>query len=341
MEPLPSQTTLFTLSVESVIQEQPGTYSIVEAYDPATDTWSTKASMPIPVFDAYAVVYNGYIYIVGGASDSYSAKVNTLMAYQIATNTWTTLAPLNVKKSGSGLGLFGSRIIAAGGATANAFVSDNEAYDIPSNTWTIIAPLPEARFNGCSGAIGNALYFGGGQTAGGAAVNTLDAYDSSSNSWTTGLPTMPFGVAQIGSVVYKGDLYCFGGENINNVSFNYLQIYHPAAASLSVNAFGTVNNASFATGSTPLAPGTIAAVFGTSLDDGSMDAFSSFGADGKLINSLGGASVSFSGVTNPVPIFSAFPQQLNIEIPQELAGASSATIQVTVNGQMSAPQLCL
>jgi uncharacterized protein (TIGR03437 family) len=110
------------------------------------------------------------------------------------------------------------------------------------------------------------------------------------------------------------------------------------ASPLSVNAFGTVNNASFAPGSTPLAPGTIAAVFGTNLDDGSMDAFSSFGADGKLINSLGGASVTFSGVANPVPIFSAFPQQLNIEIPQELAGATSATIQVTVNGETSAPQ---
>jgi uncharacterized protein (TIGR03437 family) len=109
-------------------------------------------------------------------------------------------------------------------------------------------------------------------------------------------------------------------------------------SSVSVNAFGTVNNASFASGSTPLAPVTIAAVFGSGLDDGSMDPFSSIGADGELINSLGGASVTFGGVTNPVPIFSAFPQQLNIEIPQELANATSTTIQVTVNGQTSAPE---
>ena len=106
----------------------------------------------------------------------------------------------------------------------------------------------------------------------------------------------------------------------------------------SVNSGGTVNNASFAPGSTPLAAGSIAAIFGTNLDDGSMDPFSSFGSDGKLITSLGGASVTFRGVTNPAPIFSAFPQQLNVEIPQELAGATSATVQVTVNGQTSAPQ---
>ena len=113
------------------------------------------------------------------------------------------------------------------------------------------------------------------------------------------------------------------------------QAVGPAPA---VNPAGTVNNASFAPGTTPLAPGSIAAVFGTNLDDGSMNASSCFGSNGKLSASLGGASVTFSGVSNPAPIFSAFPQQLNIEIPQELAGANSATVQVMVNGQTSAPQ---
>jgi uncharacterized protein (TIGR03437 family) len=106
----------------------------------------------------------------------------------------------------------------------------------------------------------------------------------------------------------------------------------------SVYPAGTVNGASFAPGSTPIAAGSIAAIFGTNLDDGSMEV-SSLGADGKLPTSLGGASVTFSGVSTPAPIFAAFPSQLNVEIPQELAGATSATVQVTVNGQASAPQI--
>jgi uncharacterized protein (TIGR03437 family) len=110
----------------------------------------------------------------------------------------------------------------------------------------------------------------------------------------------------------------------------------PGGAPPSVNSNGTVNNASFSAGTTPLAPGTIAAIFGTNLNDGSSNAFSSFGSDGKLLTTLGGASVTFNGI--PAPLFSSFPAQLNVEVPEELAGATSATVQVTVGGQTSAPQ---
>jgi uncharacterized protein (TIGR03437 family) len=97
-----------------------------------------------------------------------------------------------------------------------------------------------------------------------------------------------------------------------------------------------VNNASFATGTTPLAPGTIAAIFGTNLDDGSKNQFSSFGSNGELLTTLGGASVTFNGI--PASMFSAFPGQLNVQIPEGLGSATSAMVVVTVAGQSSAPQ---
>jgi uncharacterized protein (TIGR03437 family) len=113
-------------------------------------------------------------------------------------------------------------------------------------------------------------------------------------------------------------------------------VSQPGAPPPSVNANGTVNNASFAPGTNPLAPGAIAAIFGTNLNDGSSNPFTSFGSDGKLLTMLGGASVTFNGI--PAPLFSSFPAQLNVEIPEELAGATSATVQVTAGGQTSAPQ---
>lgn len=103
-----------------------------------------------------------------------------------------------------------------------------------------------------------------------------------------------------------------------------------------VFANGTVNNASFATGTNPVAPGTIAAIFGTNLDDGTSNPFSSFGSNGKLLTTLGGASVTFNGIS--APIFSSFPGQLNVQIPLELGGAPSASVVVTVGGQASTPQ---
>ena len=105
-----------------------------------------------------------------------------------------------------------------------------------------------------------------------------------------------------------------------------------------INDMGTVNNASFAAGSTPLAAGTIAAIFGTNLNDGSTELFSGFGSDGKLLTTLGGAQVMINGVASP--LFYSTPTQLGVQIPTELTG-SSATVQVTVGGQTSNTQTIL
>ena len=71
------------------------------------------------------------------------------------------------------------------------------------------------------------------------------------------------------------------------------------------NVLGVVDNTTFRRG--PLAPGSIAAVFGTNLNDGSTVRFSSFGLDGKLLTSLGGTSVSINGIS--APIFYSTPLQ--------------------------------
>jgi uncharacterized protein (TIGR03437 family) len=101
----------------------------------------------------------------------------------------------------------------------------------------------------------------------------------------------------------------------------------------SVNDNGTVNNASFAPGTNPIPAGTIAAIFGTALNDGSENSNSSFDGSGKLLTTLGSASVTFNGVA--APMFSSFPGQLNVQVPEEVAGSSSASVVVTVNGQTS------
>jgi len=110
----------------------------------------------------------------------------------------------------------------------------------------------------------------------------------------------------------------------------------PAGSQPSVFEGGTVNNASFAAGTTPLAPGSIAAIFGTGLNDGSGISDSSFGSDGKLLSTLGGASVTFNDI--PAPIFSSFQSQLNVQVPFELTGSSTASVRVTSGGQTSSPR---
>ena len=126
-----------------------------------------------------------------------------------------------------------------------------------------------------------------------------------------------------------GSLYIADGMN------NRVRKVSQAKAAPTVNALGVVNNASFAVGSNPIAPGTIAAVFGSNMNDGSSVLFSSFGSDHKLVTTLAGAQVTINGT--PVPIFYSTPAQLGIQIPTDLAGPT-ASVQVTANGKTSAAQ---
>ena len=99
-----------------------------------------------------------------------------------------------------------------------------------------------------------------------------------------------------------------------------------------INVGGVVNNASY---TTSVAPGSIAALFGTNLTNGASclppscnPAFS----NGRLGTTMAGAQVSVNGT--PVPIFYATSGQLGIQIPFEATG-TSATVSVSVAGQAS------
>jgi len=104
----------------------------------------------------------------------------------------------------------------------------------------------------------------------------------------------------------------------------------------SIGTNGIVNGASFATGA--LAPGSIAAVFGTNLTDNGASCLPpacnpTFRSDKRLNATLAGAQVEVNGV--PVPVFYASPIQLGIQIPTELASGTTAMVQVVVDGQAS------
>ena len=94
--------------------------------------------------------------------------------------------------------------------------------------------------------------------------------------------------------------------------------------------------ASFARHPAPLAPGSLAVVFGAYLNDGPQVASTTIGQDGKVVTSLGGTTVSVNNI--PAPILYSLNSQLAIQIPFEVAGQSSVPVTVTVGGQTSAPR---
>lgn len=185
-----------------------------------------------------------------------------------------------------------------------------------------------------AGSDGNGVYLVGttfgilpGQTSAGNYDSYIRKYDPSGNEiWTLQFGTKSSdranGVAANSSGVY--------------ISGNGFGMNFAAKIGFGPVVFdgGVVNNASFAPSPAPVAPGSIAAVFGTGLNDGSMVLFSSFDKAGKLVTTLGGASVTINDV--PAPMFYSTPGQLGFQVPFELATAGSAKVKVTVAGQTSA-----
>ena len=102
-----------------------------------------------------------------------------------------------------------------------------------------------------------------------------------------------------------------------------------AAGAPSINPGGIVSAANYGTA---VAPGTIAAVFGTF---GLTSAATASAV--PLPTQLSQLSMQFDGLI-AAPLYYADGGQVNVQIPWELRGHSQVTLTVTVNGQTSAPQ---
>jgi len=77
--------------------------STVEVYDPAANTWSTKAPMPTPRYLHAAAVVNGVLYAIGGHNNA--SVLDVFEAYDPATNSWTTMPPMPTARSTPAVGV--------------------------------------------------------------------------------------------------------------------------------------------------------------------------------------------------------------------------------------------
>ncbi len=93
---------------------------MVEAYDPGTNTWSSKASMPTARERLRAVAYVGKILAFGGSTGSSMATVEL---YDPLTNSWSTANALSVPRATFGAAEVDGKIFAVGGYSGGVVAS--------------------------------------------------------------------------------------------------------------------------------------------------------------------------------------------------------------------------
>jgi N-acetylneuraminic acid mutarotase len=148
-----------------------------DEYDPASNSWRTRAAMPTARNHFLGANANGKIYAIGGRLGSTfitrSSNTDITEEYDVAQDAWTTRAQMPTARSGVAGGVYKGRIYVAGGEFQNdkimAAFRAFEAYDPTTNTWDQSLPRMRIPRHGFAGAvIGDRLHVvaGGVQTAG-------------------------------------------------------------------------------------------------------------------------------------------------------------------------------
>jgi N-acetylneuraminic acid mutarotase len=174
-----------------VIGGDNGTYGHVnylstnEVYDPLTDTWETKKSMPTSRERVEANVVDDKIYVIGGVTDNFrSIEISVNEVYDPATDSWIVKQPALIAVEAYASAVVDKNIYIMRGYTV-------QVYDAENDTWTVGASIPISTEGGTAAATTGALapkriyVFGGGHTI---TWNAVRVYDPVSGNWTLGTP---------------------------------------------------------------------------------------------------------------------------------------------------------
>lgn len=189
-----------------------GTSWPVEAYNVATNTWSTKASR-VDVFYSNGVGKIGSrLYFSGGspAHESPSIYINQLWAYDYTNDRMIQKASLPIV-SGEGVsGVISGKLYVLPGVCSGerypqpGYCAESRTrrfyrYDPATNSWVARAASPHYHRLGAAGVLNGKLYVAAGLNNFTSVAN-LDVYDPATNSWKT-LAPVPTGGAANGAVL--------------------------------------------------------------------------------------------------------------------------------------------
>jgi len=183
----------------------------VEAYDPGSDRWTQRASLPAPLHHVNVATVGGKLYVVGGLSGSSFGASGTTLVYDPAADSWTPLTsmPSGTERGASGVAAVDGKIVVAGGLRG-ASVTDASIFDPQTNAWTPLQPLAVARDHLAAATVGGRVHAVAGRERG-VLKAALEVLDTATGTWSRrrDIPTARGGIA---AAELSGRLVVLGGE---------------------------------------------------------------------------------------------------------------------------------
>ena len=206
----------------------------VEAYDPGTNSWGTRAPLPRALHHVNVAALGGRIYVLGGlATDAFTA-VGDSFVYDPAADAWTPVAglPVGTERGAAAVAVLDGLIYLAGGSRV-IVVDDVSRYDPVADTWTALPALPSPRYHAASAAAGGRIWVVGGladlvQFTPFADVLSLTPGHGAAAAWMAHAP-MPTPRGGCAAGVIAGELVCAGGEDDGPAVLAVTEAYDLAA----------------------------------------------------------------------------------------------------------------
>ena len=213
------------------------TDSTTQEYDPTTNTWTSKTSMPTPRKDFAITAYKNKIYTIGGKTSNGLAGTNEV--YNPRTDSWETKKDMPTPRRYLEANTVKDKIyLIAGYNNTGEFIPDfNEVYSPETDTWTTKAPMPIPKYAYASAVLDNKIYFFAGGTT---ESNINQIYDTETDSWSEGMRLPSFcrsiaAAATTGTWVPKR-IYVIGGQKGFAEALNLNRIYDPVTDEWSTGA---------------------------------------------------------------------------------------------------------
>lgn len=170
-----------------------------DVYDPASNTWTALAPLPIKLTHAGQATDDTFIYLAGGFEGDYPGmSTNKFWKYHVVKNVWSEGPSLPGRRGGGALVYEDGALHYFGGVlkTEEGYVKDYGDHwvfqvDSENSTWRNAAPLPNPRNHMGGIEAGGKVYAVGGQHLGDQQdgnQNSFQVYDPATDLWKSLAP---------------------------------------------------------------------------------------------------------------------------------------------------------
>jgi serine/threonine protein kinase/N-acetylneuraminic acid mutarotase len=192
----------------------------VEAYDPATDSWTSLPGLAAARSDFGVAVADGRLVAVGGLSSGRVLKSVEML--DLATRTWAGLPDMGTARHGMAVAAVASSVYAFGGSTetgTSVLTSSAEAVKLaprklqPASAWRTLPDAPTARLMSAGTVLDGRIWIFGGLRAG-EVLDTVESFDPNTGNWQTE-PSLPIPLHHAVATTYRGEVVVIGGASDN------------------------------------------------------------------------------------------------------------------------------